>query len=270
VIRLRPRQESRIPVEAECISPDAFSGKSAAQVEDMKILWGNKTKRLVDLFEVVEDPAEPNEIVVDGDVRFVKHIGAKMSMGRVIVNGDAGMHLGRGMAGGEIIVNGDAGDWLGTEMVGGLIRVKGNVGNLAGSAYRGSKSGMKGGMIVIEGGAGDELGELMEGGTIAVKGNVQSFAGALMSGGAIVCFGGLGGRPGAGMTNGTLLAFSQPRLLPTFRYARTYKPTFIKPILEELRKQGLPVEDRQIEGLYDAYEGDLACDGKGKILVWKD
>lgn len=269
MITLKPKVEFKVPVEAECISPDIFSGKSAAELQDLQMLWGNKSKNLGEIFKIQETSWDADQVVIDGDVVQVKHIGARMSSGKLVIEGNVGMHLGRGMEGGEIIVNGNAMDWLGAEMRGGSITVKGSTGNLVGSAYRGSKSGMKGGTIVVDGDAKSEVGELMKGGTIAVTGSVGPFAGALMTGGLIAGLGRLGERAGAGMTKGNILTLNPPKLLPTFKFTRTYNPEFLKPKLEMLVARGLPIGREQIEGLYDRYEGDLASDGKGKILVWK-
>jgi formylmethanofuran dehydrogenase subunit C len=269
MITLKPKVEFKVPVEAECISPDMLGGKSSEEVAAMAVLWGNKQKSLGDLFEVEVDGKKADQIVVDGDVGAVKHIGAGMTHGKITINGNAGMHLGREMEGGEITVAGDAGDWAGAEMRGGLIHVKGSTGDLAGSAYRGSTIGMKDGVIVVDGNAGNEIGELMKGGNIAVGGDIGEFAGALMSGGLIACFGKVGQRPGAGMTNGTILTLNAPRLLPTFKFTRVYNPKLLKPRLEGLKKGGFPIKKVHIEGLYDRYEGDLANDGKGRVIVWK-
>jgi formylmethanofuran dehydrogenase subunit C len=269
MITIRPKVEYKVPIEAECISPDAFSGLSSAEVGKLEILWGNKKKDLGEVFSVEDGPGKPSQIVLDGDAAPIKHLGAKMSKGKLVIKGNAGMHLGRQMTGGEIIVEGDAAGWLGAEMKGGLIRVEGSAGDLVGSAYRGSKTGMKGGAIVIKGDAGSETGELMSGGSIGIVGSVGTFAGTLMSGGLIACLGSVGERAGAGMTNGTVLTLKRPKLLPTFKFTRVYNPKLLRPRLEELKKGGFPIGKKQIEGLYERYEGDLASEGKGRVIVWK-
>ena len=270
MVILRPKVTFKVPCEAECISPDVFSGKSISELGSLEVLLGNKMKKLGDLFEIASSASgDAEEISIRGDVSSVKHIGARMSKGKVIIEGNVGMHLGREMEGGEIVVRGNVGDWLGAEMKGGLIKVGGSAGNLAGSAYRGSKVGMRGGTIIIEGNAGREVGELMRRGVIAVKGDLGEFAGALMTGGSVVCFGNIGGRAGAGMERGTILAFNPMELLPTFRYSCTYHPTFIRAFLHGLRKFDLPVKDEHITGPYERYDGDIASLGKGEILIWK-
>lgn len=269
MINLKPKVEFKVPVEAECISPDVFSSKSVEELKSLELWWGNKKKKLADVFNIEQVSEGTEEIIITGDVSEVKHIGAKMSKGKVVIEGSAGMHLGREIEGGEITVHGNVGDWLGAEMKGGLIRVKGNARNLVGSGYRGSKVGMKGGTIVIEGNAGSEVGELMRRGTIAILGKLGTLTGALMTGGSIVCFGNIGEKAGAGMDRGTIIAFNRPKLLPTFKHSCTYNPTFIRAFLLGLKKYDLPIKKEHIEGLYDRYSGDVAALGKGEILVWK-
>jgi len=266
---LKPKIVTKVPIEAECISPDSFSGKSIGEVEKLEVSVGNKRKRLEEVFEVRRGSEGEGEIIIEGDIDNMKHIGARMSFGEVAIKGNVGMHLGREMKGGKIIVHGDAGDWAGAEMKGGMIRIKGNAGNLLGAAYRGSKFGMNKGVIVVEGSAGHEAGELMKRGTIAVIGNMASFAGAHMKGGSIVCFGKVGARAGGEMDRGTIVAFNGIELLPTFKYDSTYNPTFLRLFLRELRKYDLPIKQEHITGLYDRYSGDLAALGKGEIFIWR-
>ncbi|MDP6626520.1 MAG: formylmethanofuran dehydrogenase subunit C [Methanopyri archaeon] len=266
MVVLRPTVAFTIPVEAECISPDIFAAQPAKELGKLEVLWGNKRKPLSELFEI--DPSgEQDEIVIEGDVSAVKHIGARMTTGLITIHGNAGMHLGTEMDGGRIVVHGDVGDWLGAEMKDGLIHVKGNTGNLAGAGYRGSKTGMAGGSIIIEGNAGDEVGELMCGGTIAVAGGLGTFAGTLMTGGTIVCLGVLGGRAGAAMDGGTIIALTPPRLLPTFIPQGTDRPSHVGELLQQLKGNGFPLTEEHIGALFDRYEGDVSGKGKGEVFV---
>ena len=132
MVVLRPTVAFTVPVEAECISPDIFAALPAKELGSLEVLWGNKPKPLGELFEIDHSGGQ-DEIVIEGDVSAVKHIGARMTTGLITIHGNAGMHLGREMNGGRIVVQGDVGDWLGAEMKDGLIQVKGNAGNLAGA-----------------------------------------------------------------------------------------------------------------------------------------
>lgn len=269
MIVLKPKIESRIPVEAECISPDIFSDKSVPEIENLSVLEGNQERKLEDFFDVEEEKEDEWTIEIRGDVPTVRHIGTEMSSGKINIKGDAGMHLGSEMKGGEITVEGDVEDWTGENMKGGVIRINGDGGNFLGAASWGKTAGMTGGIIIVEGETGRETGKKMRRGIIAVKGNAGNFPGNRMTGGTIICYGDFGDRPGAGMDRGTLIAYNAPELLPTFKYNSTYNPNFLRVLLRELGKHDLPIEEKHITGLYERYSGDLAALGKGEVLVWK-
>ena len=265
---LRLRAPVTLPVEAESISPDRFGGLSRAEVIALPVLYGRRWLTLGDLFTVDGDGAE--EIIVEGDLRHVKRIGQGMSRGRITLHGDVGMHLGAEMRGGEIIVHGDVDAWAGAQMAGGIMRVHGNTGPMLGAAYPGEKRGMRGGIIIVEGDAGPRVGERMRRGLIAVQGSVGEFAGVRMIAGSLFVFGTLGARAGAGMKRGTIVALGglADGLLPTFRYACSYRPTFLRFYLRRLREWELPVAPEQIEGAFRRYTGDITALGKGEILVY--
>jgi formylmethanofuran dehydrogenase subunit C len=254
-----------VPLEAECISADQLAGLSVTDVEALPVLSGNRTACVGDFFKVVGE--KDGEVRVEGDLRRVKMIGAGMSTGRIVVDGNVGQHLGMGMVGGEIVINGDAGDWLGPEMSGGRITVKGNAGHMVGSAYRGSRIGMRGGEIVVLGNAGNEIGNAMRNGLIAVGGNGGDFAGVNMLAGTIVIFGRSGDRPGAGMRRGSIAIMEQTALLPTFMFSCAYRPVYLRLYLLYLRQLGLPVSDAQIAARYRRWCGDSVFLNRGEVLV---
>jgi formylmethanofuran dehydrogenase subunit C len=109
----------------------------------------------------------------------------------------------------------------------------------------------------------------MRRGVVAVAGDVGDYAGTGMLAGTLLVFGRLGRRPGAGLRRGTIVAGSEVELLPTFRYACTYRPTFLLVYLRRLRQAyGFDIEPRFFEGAYRRYNGDFADLGRGEILVW--
>ena len=268
MLTLRYHGATRIPVEAECITPDNLAGKTIAEIAALPVQHGNAPAPLGEFFDV-EGDAGDGEIVVEGDCGRVKHLGAGMTRGRLTVHGDVGMHLGAEMTGGEIVVHGNAGDWVGAEMRGGRIHLHGNAGSHAGGAYRG-EVGMRGGVLLIDGNAGDEVGSRMRRGLIAVGGAVGDFPGASLIAGSLFLFGPMGGRPGAGMKRGTIACLgAKPDLLPTFRPACTYAPVFLSLYLRQLRAWGFAVEERFLTGSWRRYCGDLVSLGKGEVLVWQ-
>jgi formylmethanofuran dehydrogenase subunit C len=270
MISLAPRGAVTIPVEAETITPQAFAGKSVADIEALPVLQGNAPGRVGDFFRV--SGQADGAIRLTGDFSRVKYIGRGMTAGRIEIDGDAGMHLGAEMRGGEIHVRGSVGDWAGAEMRGGLLHVAGNAGHLLGAGYRGSPKGMRGGTILVEGSAGNEVGATMRRGLIAVGGAAGDFAGVMMLAGSIFVFGALGIRAGAGMKRGTLVAAaregSAPRLLPTFRFDCEYRPPWLPLYARYLETAGFPVPAGLRGAPCRRYSGDFTELGKGEILVW--
>ena len=273
-IVLTPRGFSNIPIEAPVISPDMFAGKTLQEIRNLPIHYGNEEipmKEYIHAQGKVAEKPEKQLIVIDGDARHIKQIGTKMSAGRIVVQGWAGMHLGAQMSGGDITVEGDALDWAGAEMKGGLIRILGNAGNLLGAAYRGSSDGMTGGCIVVTGCAGSEIASFMRRGKIIVMGDTGDFTGVHMNGGEIFIFGKPGKRLGAQArgNGGFIVCFGgADEILPTYRYDTTYTPIFMRLYLKNLyEKLGVTTAQQFIDTPMKRYRGDLAVGGNAEILV---
>jgi formylmethanofuran dehydrogenase subunit C len=267
MITLTLREQPPVPLEAEALSPDVIAGLTLDAVRALPVHLGKRQRRVDDFFDVAGEPGD--ELEIRGDARKVKWIGRGMTRGRIRIAGNAGMHLGAYMKGGEIEVSGNASDWLGAEMSGGLIRVAGNAGGQVGAAHRGSVSGMTNGTIVIGGSAGLEVGMRMRRGLIAVGGKVRDFAGLQMKGGTIVLVGGAELRTGAWMSRGTIVSLAPIPLLPTFSYASTDNPAFLRLYARHLRAFGMTLPCEEQDGAYRRHTGDTSVPGKGEILVWK-
>jgi formylmethanofuran dehydrogenase subunit C len=246
-----------VPVEAECISPDAFAGKNLKEVGELKLWEGNRQRNLSDLFQIEgEASAQPEKssIQLHGDVSKVRRIGTGMTTGEIIIHRDAGTHLGEEMKGGKITVGGDADSWTGAMMKNGVIEVKGNVGDYLGAAYRGSVKGMRGGAIIVHGNAGSELGFYMNKGLIKIYGNVGSFAGMHMKDGTIFVQGGSEGRAGAQMTGGKIVVCGNlPSVLPTFSIDS------VKPKVK--------INGEEATGPFYLFVGDKTEEGDGKLYI---
>lgn len=261
------KERPHVPLETEVLVPDVMAGLSQDEIRGLPVILGKRQCRLDDFFEV--DGAGGEDLELRGDLGRVKWIGRGMTRGRIVVHGNAGMHLGAYMKGGTIEVTGDASDWVGAEMKGGLIRVRGNAGGQIGAAYRGSLTGMKEGTILIGGSAGIEVGMRMRRGLIVVGGPVRDFAGLQMKAGTIILMGGAELRTGAWMVRGTIISLKPIQLLPTFAYACTYNPTFVRLYARHLKRLGMSIPCDGKEGVYQRYTGDAAVPGKGEIVVWQ-
>ena len=254
-----------VPLETEGLSPDRLAGRRRGEIEALTVWHGNRRARLAEFFAVSGDGEE--ELRVEGDLRRVKYIGAGMTDGRLTVAGDAGMHTGAEMRGGELVVEGDVGDFAGTGMRGGRLVVQGSAGHDLGGMHPGERAGMRGGEILVHGDTGDQAGAGLRRGLIAVAGRMGAAAGLRMLAGTIVALGGLGARPGAAMRRGTIVAMSPVTLLPTFAFACSYRPPFLRLYLRRLRELGLPLTDEQIEGRYARWSGDGLELRRGEILI---
>jgi formylmethanofuran dehydrogenase subunit C len=259
------KEEPELPLEAELLSPDVISRLSREEMRRLPVFMGKRQHPLSDFLEVEGERSACLEL--HGNFAKVKRIGHGMTGGSIVIHGNAGMHLGASMTGGTITVQGNTTDWLGAEMSGGLIRVHGNAGGQVGAAYRGSRKGMRGGVILIDGAAGIEAAMRMRRGLICIRGDVGDFAGLQMLGGTLFLGGKVGLRTGAWMSRGTIVALMPLKLLPTFLYACTYEPGFLRLLLKQLQDSGVPALDQGWKGLVKRYTGDVSGLCKGEILV---
>jgi formylmethanofuran dehydrogenase subunit C len=258
MINLYPLREFRLPVTAECISPDIFQSKKREEIEGLSVWEGNSQKRLGELFKVEHVEGEETAVAICGDVGGVRRIGACMTGGEVMIKGDAGMHLGEEMKGGRIIVHGNVGSWAGSMMKNGEILVHGNVDDYLGAPYRGSNEGMSGGRIVVHGNAGNEAGAYMKRGIIKIYGNARQFAGFRMRNGTIYVQKNCTRRAGACMADGKIvIGGSLESVLPTFT-------------IDNIKTKVKIEENETVEGPWYVFLGDLAENGNGKLYVSKE
>lgn len=254
---ITPAREFKIPVTAECISPDFVAGKSLREIELTEIWEGNRRVRLGSLFRVEgETGRTPSDctIRIAGNVDAVRRIGYGMTGGSVQIDGDAGMYLGEQMQEGSIVVAGDAGSWLGTQMRSGKIEVKGNAGDSVGGSARGGTKGMRGGMIVIHGDCGTEAGAWMQDGIIRIKGNCDIYAGIHMRNGTVLVERNSVGRLGAHMTGGKIIVLgNMGGVLPSFQFEE---------IREKVKSGG-----EKIPGPFYVFSGDVNDEGSGRLFA---
>ena len=191
--------------------------------------------------------------------------------GRIRFTGDLskGNRLGAGLSEGVVVIEGDVGDDVGLGMSAGSIEVRGRAGNRVGGAAPEARRGMTGGELIIRGAVGSEAGLRMRRGLLVIEGNAASHTGAGTIAGTIVVFGDAGASPGLWSKRGSIVALGTVAGPSTYRYACTYRPAVLALLLGRLRaRHGLPVQDRHLSGSYRRYSGDLADLGKGEILEW--
>jgi formylmethanofuran dehydrogenase subunit C len=210
-------------LEADNISPDAFAGKTAAQIAELSVHEGNTTSTLGKYFDVSGSAgatAADTKIVVKGDVRKVKYLGFKMSAGELVIEGNADQYVGAWMKGGKILAKGDVAAFAGLAMKGGEIAIEGNAGNYLGAAYRGDWRGMSGGKILVKGNAGSDIGMYMLGGEMIINGNVDVHLCTHAEGGKVIVKGNANSKVGGQMVDGEIIIFgSIDTMMPGFKPA---------------------------------------------------
>jgi formylmethanofuran dehydrogenase subunit C len=71
------------------------------------------------------------------------------------------------------------------------------------------------------------------------------------------------------MNRGTIVSLKPLSLLPTFAFAATFNPTFLRLYAKRLAALGCPLPYDERDGTYRRYTGDAAVPGRGEILVWQ-
>jgi formylmethanofuran dehydrogenase subunit C len=245
----RLRAPLKVATDLSQILAGQWTTLGAGELARRPLLAGNgKPVTVGDVFDVSGTPN--GRIRFEGDLTNANGLGAGLTHGEVVVDGDVGHSVGSGMAGGAIHVRGRAGD-------------------RPGGAAAEARRGMTGGELVIRGGAGADAGLRMRRGLLAIGGNAGDRAGAGMIAGTVIVLGDAGGSAGLWSKRGSVVALGAVAIPATYRYACTYRPPHLRLVLGRLRtRYELPVSDQHLAGLYRRYSGDLADIGKGEILVW--
>lgn len=229
---------------------------------------GRDPIQLGDVFEVTQ--GQEDKLVIKTCANNLDRVGAGMSRGELIVEGDVGHHTGAQMSGGRISILGHAGDFTASALHGGRIDIKGDCGAGLGAPAPGLVQGMSGGLVHVHGNCARRAGERQRRGIILVEGNVGAEPGAGMIAGTLIVLGETGENPGREMRRGTLLLNHIPKSLPvTFIDNGTQQLGFLELLYNELKQhQVLPRVWGERRLSSRRFIGDLACAGQGEILVW--
>lgn len=161
---------------------------SADQVGEIALRAGRIVRPLRDYFDVRLD-------------------GENETSGQVVVRGMPAMPcIGAGMTSGELVIEGNAGDDLGASMSGGVIRVNGSAGRSVGGPAVTHERGMNGGTIIVRGDVGPYAGMKMRRGLIVVGGAAGVSPGYRMLAGTVWIEHGRPDHPGLEMRRGTIVA----------------------------------------------------------------
>ena len=266
-LRQKVAMDQRIDLSG--ILPDKLSKLTRVEIQQLSLSIGNRLVPLAEIFDVELHADENDEITLIPMGHTLDYIGADMENGRIIIEGDAGNYTGRRMAGGTIEVHGNAGDHSGSGMRAGRLSIDGDTGARAGGPAAGERRGQQGGLIHIRGNTGERAGECMRRGMLMVDGDSGDLVGHRMIAGTLYVGGQAGELAGHGMRRGTLLLNRHPRTLgSTIVDNGRQQLAFLRLLLDDIQRvTGGAVITADDRPTVQRYVGDLACDGRGEILV---
>lgn len=252
-------------VDCSPLTPHKLAGLSNAEIAALQLASGRQKLRVDALFDIAGDDA--SDIIINNGSAKLDYIGQGLTDGSITVHGDAGSYLGFGMKKGRIQVHGNVDAYAAAALSGGEIVIDGNAGDLLGAAIPGDRKGMRGGLVIVKGNAGDRVGDQMRRGIVLIEGNVGSYCASRMLAGTIGVMGKAGEYLGYGMRRGTVLLFDTPALHATLQDCGTHTLPFLSLMFKSFRT--LPSKFAGIDkNRVRRYAGDIACDGKGEILVF--
>jgi formylmethanofuran dehydrogenase subunit C len=267
VVTLTLRAPPPAPLDAGVVTPDRLATLKAREIAALPVWIGSRVASLGEFFDVTGERSASVHIV--GDLARVDGMGAGMAGGTLVIHGDAGRGVAAQMRGGTAEVVGSVGDDAGAAMSGGSLHVRGDAGARLGGALPGAAKGMIGGEIVVVGSAGAEAAARARRGLVVVAGDVGERAARAMIAGTLVVLGRTAERPGRQNKRGSIVAVGEIVVPPTYQYACTYRPGFVRFMMTYLRRRyGLAIDERVVGGSYRCYRGDAGDPGKGEILQW--
>jgi formylmethanofuran dehydrogenase subunit C len=253
-------------LDAGALRPDRVADLDERHIARLPVWVGRRQAEVGDFFDV--RGGRSAHVRIEGALAGVDALGRGMTGGHLLIDGDAGAYVAAEMAGGEVEVRGRVGDDAGIGLSGGTLRITGGAGDRLGGALPGASAGMRGGEIVAGGSAGREVASRCRRGLVVVGGSVGVEAARAMIAGTLVVLGAIGVSPGRGNKRGSLVAAGSVAVPPTYQYACTFEPPWLRLLFRHLEgRYGLLIEERVREGQYARYCGDAGDPGRGEILV---
>lgn len=244
--------------DGSLLRPDTLCTLDAPSLAAVKLPIGRTSVPLGEFFEVHQADSSDIALIIRG-APPLNRLGANMSQGTLIIEGDVG-------------------DDLGASMTGGLIGVTGNAGHRVGGPDYSSKRGMTGGEILIDGTARDFVGFLMRRGLIAIAGTTGKSPGYRMLAGTIVLGSRCEDQPGLEMQRGTIIALDTVKVPVSFSESGIISATAMPAmmlVMKRLRDSGWkPGDDsrfdwnRMSDGAWRLWSGDGLAINKGEVLQW--
>ena len=108
MIRLALRARPLMRLSLRGFIPERLAGLTASAIARQPLRQGNRPGVLGDLFAVDVSASAEDRLVIDGSDERLDDVGAGMSNGELVVEGNVGARVGLEMTGGRILVRGSA------------------------------------------------------------------------------------------------------------------------------------------------------------------
>lgn len=270
-LRLSPRGQLEHTLDLAPLAPAALGALSRAEIPRMQLRCGAAITTLGDWFRV-RGATGADTLRIEGGGPCLEAVGAGLTAGTILVEGDVGDLAGAGMQGGRLCITGNAGDYAGAGGADGLVAVGGNAGAHTGGFLPGTaelpSAGMRGATVWVRGNVGAGTGARMRRGLLIVEGRSGPDCAARMQAGTVIALGGCGPRAALGMRRGTLV--SGTRLSPPagFTVCGTLRMQVLRLLFHHVAGLDPRLKfARRLGTLAKRYTGDLSVGGVGEVLA---
>ena len=253
-------------IDMTAITPNFCLNKKSSAVAAIKLNSSAIQQQTVgDLFNISE--AEPDKLIIRNSNRQLDHIGAEMTDGEMLIEGNTGSFLARNMSGGTLQVDGSVNHHAAGAMSGGMLKINGNAGNFLGGALPGATHGMSGGTVIVKGHSRDRSGDRMRSGLLVIKGNTGGYCASRMIAGSIVLLGKVGPNLGVMMRRGSLITSSSVAINEKiFSEGNKQEISFLCLLIKHLHTIDKHLVKIPATSYATRYMGDLSVGGIGEIM----
>ena len=263
-LRFVQRAEPGQRLDLSPLTPDRLAGLETAAIEAIALHTTRQAVTVGDMFRV--HPGDAGSVVIEGGSARFDRVGAAMSQGSLLVEGDAGQQAGRLMTGGRLTIRGHAGVRAASGLQGGVLEIDGDAGDFLGGPLAGERTGMRGGVVLVRGRAGMQAGDRLRRGLILIEGDAGEHAGSAMVAGTLVVCGTAGALPGILMRRGTIVLGQADNLAPSFVPAIRTGLVFIALLARAVAPFSEPAA-ACVRAAGARYLGDMATLGKGEVFI---
>ena len=247
------------------LTPANLAGKTEVEVAALELQTTRERVTVGDVFQIRW--GEADTVVFDGGGERLDRVGAALTAGTIVVEGDVGVEAGRSMLGGRLTIRGDAGPFAGSAMKGGVLEIAGSAGERLAGPLSGETVGMAGGLLIVRGDAGARAADRLRRGVVLIEGRAGAYAGSRMIAGTLAIGDEAGDLPGYLMGRGTILLGGGATLLsPSFGDCGEHDLVAARIIADFVARESAKLA-KLFRKRLRRLAGDLAALGKGEIWL---